>query len=130
MSSDQLRALARAGHEIGSHTSTHPILTRLDDATLASELVSSRARLADAIGAPVTSIAYPNGDHDDRVVAAARRAGYTLGCTTSPGHVRTGHDPLRLPRIEPNVHRVTRRGGQLDLLALRSEIALTREVLR
>ena len=35
MSWAELRTLADAGWEIGSHTVTHPHLTQLDDATLA-----------------------------------------------------------------------------------------------
>lgn len=97
MSWDELRQLNGAGWEVGSHTCSHPWLTTIDDATLAHELQDSRARCADELGVPCRSLAYPYGDHDDRVVAATRAAGYTAACTV-PALLRVT-DPLRQPRI-------------------------------
>jgi peptidoglycan/xylan/chitin deacetylase (PgdA/CDA1 family) len=61
---------------IGSHTITHPFLTRCDDATLEHELVASRRYLEEVTGHPVDLFAYPTGDYDRRVAEAVRRAGY------------------------------------------------------
>ncbi|MGH2858379.1 MAG: polysaccharide deacetylase family protein, partial [Solirubrobacteraceae bacterium] len=69
-----LRELAALGWEIGSHTCTHPRLTTLDDETLASELARSRARCLSELGS-CRSIAYPYGDVNPRVAAAAAQAG-------------------------------------------------------
>jgi peptidoglycan/xylan/chitin deacetylase (PgdA/CDA1 family) len=77
---DELRRLADAGWEIGSHTCTHPHLTRCDDATLAHELSDSRARCEERIGRPCLSLAYPFGDVDGRVARAAGDAGYVTAC--------------------------------------------------
>jgi peptidoglycan/xylan/chitin deacetylase (PgdA/CDA1 family) len=93
---DDLRALADAGWEIGSHTCSHPHLTRIADDALAEELAGSRARCETAIGRPCRSIAYPYGDVDARVVAAARDAGYLYGATLSE-RIRTP-EPLYWPR--------------------------------
>jgi peptidoglycan/xylan/chitin deacetylase (PgdA/CDA1 family) len=76
MSWDDLGELAERGWEIGSHSQTHPRLTSLDDDELARELCGSREECATRIGRPVTSIAYPYGDVDDRVVAFTQEAGY------------------------------------------------------
>ena len=78
---EQLRGLAAEGWEIGSHTRSHPRLTQIGDEQLADELAGSRQACEEAMGAPCVSIAYPYGDHDDRVVRAARAAGYGLGVT-------------------------------------------------
>jgi peptidoglycan/xylan/chitin deacetylase (PgdA/CDA1 family) len=77
----QLREVADAGWEIGSHTRTHPWLPQLDAETLRDELVRSRAELREAFGIPCRSLAYPFGAHDDRVVAAAGAAGYETAVT-------------------------------------------------
>lgn len=53
MNWDTLRELSDAGHEIGSHTLTHP------DATGASELIDSKKKIEKEIGKPCRSIAYP-----------------------------------------------------------------------
>jgi peptidoglycan/xylan/chitin deacetylase (PgdA/CDA1 family) len=74
-----LRDLAGRGWEIGSHTCSHPRLTRLDDVALARELRASRAACEHELGVACTSLAYPYGDTDERVVAAAVSAGYTAG---------------------------------------------------
>jgi peptidoglycan/xylan/chitin deacetylase (PgdA/CDA1 family) len=97
MSWGELRSLAEAGWEVGSHTVTHPRLTSLDDDRLDEELRVSRDECAERIGRPCTSIAYPYGDHDDRVVEATARAGYFWGATLPARLGRT--QALRWPRI-------------------------------
>ena len=77
---DELRRLQAAGWEIGSHTRTHARLTTLDDAVLADELAGSRERLAAELGAPCRTLAYPFGEADERVIAAAGAAGYDAAC--------------------------------------------------
>jgi peptidoglycan/xylan/chitin deacetylase (PgdA/CDA1 family) len=76
MSWDELRALAERGVGIGSHTVSHPHLPQLSEAEIQAELVDSRARLEAELGGPCRFLAYPYGEHDSRVRAAARRAGY------------------------------------------------------
>jgi peptidoglycan/xylan/chitin deacetylase (PgdA/CDA1 family) len=75
MNWDALRALAERGVEIGSHTVSHPHLTRLTDAELARELQDSRERVAAELGR-CRYLAYPYGEYDSRVSAAAAAAGY------------------------------------------------------
>lgn len=93
---EQLALLAGRGWELGSHSRTHRLLSRLDDAELADELTRSRAEVS-AIAGDCTAISYPWGEVDDRVVAAARRAGYTSGSGLAGRF--SWDDPLRTPRI-------------------------------
>jgi peptidoglycan/xylan/chitin deacetylase (PgdA/CDA1 family) len=72
----ELKQLADDGWEIGSHTRTHPRLTQLSDEGLARELGESREACERALGRPCLSLAYPYGDFDGRVAAAAADAGY------------------------------------------------------
>jgi peptidoglycan/xylan/chitin deacetylase (PgdA/CDA1 family) len=76
MTWDELRDLAERGVEIGSHTVTHPHLTKISDAELDRELQESRACIEEELGRPCALFAYPYGENDARVRAAARRAGY------------------------------------------------------
>jgi peptidoglycan/xylan/chitin deacetylase (PgdA/CDA1 family) len=105
MRSDQVRALARAGMTVGSHTATHPILAKIDDAEAEREMRESRARLESITGEPVTQFAYPNGrlgdDYELRHAEIARRVGFELALSTDPGMVERGSDPYRLPRFGP-----------------------------
>ena len=77
MSWDELRELAMAGWEIGSHTRTHPRLPELEDEKLRTELEGSRSDIEERIDGPCTSLAFPYGDFDAKVVAATRAAGFT-----------------------------------------------------
>jgi peptidoglycan/xylan/chitin deacetylase (PgdA/CDA1 family) len=80
---EQLADLQARGWEIGSHTLTHRRLSRLGDQDLEHELVASKRELETHLGPGSGSrtLAYPFGDHDDRVVDAARQAGYAAACT-------------------------------------------------
>ena len=79
LSQPGLEALVAAGWEVGSHTLTHRNLTTLDDAELERELAGSKRELEALLGRPCRSIAYPRGDADERVLAAAAAAGYEAG---------------------------------------------------
>jgi peptidoglycan/xylan/chitin deacetylase (PgdA/CDA1 family) len=95
MSWKELRVLADAGWEIGSHTRTHPRLTQVDDRSLARELRDSREACEGALDRPCHSLAYPYGDFDARVCAAAADAGYTSAAIEDLGPVT----PMAWPRI-------------------------------
>jgi peptidoglycan/xylan/chitin deacetylase (PgdA/CDA1 family) len=95
---DELRQLAGAGWEVGSHTCSHPRLSQVgDDDALDAELRRSRELLEERVESPCASIAYPYGDHDDRVVEATARAGYAAAGTLPSRLVGAG--PLRVPRV-------------------------------
>jgi peptidoglycan/xylan/chitin deacetylase (PgdA/CDA1 family) len=97
MSWEELRRLAGEGWEVGSHTRSHPHLTRLGDADLAAELRDSRAACEQHLDRACESLAYPYGDHDERVVAAADAAGYRVAGTLPSRFV--SRNPLSWPRV-------------------------------
>jgi peptidoglycan/xylan/chitin deacetylase (PgdA/CDA1 family) len=97
MSWSELDRLAGAGWEVGSHTGSHPHLTRLDNVALADELQRSKAACERHLPGPCESIAYPYGDVDQRVIAAAARAGYATAGTL-PGRITPG-GALDWPRV-------------------------------
>ena len=110
MSWEQLGRLADTGWEIGSHTRTHPPLTQLDDEAVAEELIGSRHDCEQRLERRCEALAYPYGDHDSRVVEAAREAGYVAACALPAALYRPA--PLRWPRI--GVYR-TDRGARFRL---------------
>ena len=98
MTWDQLAGLEDAGWEVGSHTRSHPRLSQVeDDAVLADELAGSRQACEEKLGRRCEAIAYPYGDHDERVVEAAGRAGYRYGLTL-PGRLHAERE-LAWPRV-------------------------------
>jgi polysaccharide deacetylase family protein (PEP-CTERM system associated) len=56
-----VRAIADAGHEIGSHSFWHEVIPRHDRSTLAADLGSSRRLLEDLSGTPVRGFRAPGG---------------------------------------------------------------------
>jgi peptidoglycan/xylan/chitin deacetylase (PgdA/CDA1 family) len=93
----ELQRLADAGWEIGSHTCTHPRLTQLADDALDQELRGSRDACESALGRSCRALAYPYGDVDFRVAAAAADVGYEAAATVSVGV--TGPTALAWPRV-------------------------------
>jgi len=96
----EVREMSRGGITFGSHTCTHVNLNRLDAADLTRELRGPLETLRQQCISHVPVLAYPNGDHTDAVVEAARAAGYRAAVTTNPGlESRRPADRFRLKRI-------------------------------
>lgn len=83
LDSDGAKQLLSFGAELSSHTCQHPILTQTTDAELQHELSASRRFLLDVAG-QCPGLAYPNGDSDGRVEAAAQAAGYDYAVRIAP----------------------------------------------
>lgn len=81
----EVRELAEAGMEVGSHSRSHPNLTGLAPRALDGELRGSRELLEDRLGVPVTSLSIPHGFYSHAVLAAAAAAGYRRVCASRPG---------------------------------------------
>jgi len=72
-----LAAVRSAGHEIASHSLTHPMpFQKLPAAELAREVAESKRRLETAVGSAVFGFRAPNWDVGPRVLAALADAGY------------------------------------------------------
>lgn len=96
---ERLGRLAEEGVQLGSHTCTHPHLTRVPHAQLREELEESAARLQSMLGVRPAGLAYPYGAHDDRVVQAAA-ALYDHAVTVELRPLARGDDRCRLPRLD------------------------------
>jgi len=114
---EDLRALRRAGHVVGSHTMTHPNLAHIGEDDLAWELGESKARLEKHLGETVAHFSYPHPILDphwnERTVRSTERHGFSSVVTTTPGPVRPGDPPLLLRRINA--------GSDLDEFAWKVE---------
>jgi hypothetical protein len=82
---DLLRRATAAGHEIASHSLTHPQpFSTLDDAALREQLEASRERLSAAAGREVIGFRAPAWDVDARVLHEVRAAGYRYDASVFP----------------------------------------------
>ena len=104
MSPAQLRQLANAGFEIGSHSVTHAFLTDVDDARLRSELKDSKLQLEEVLGRAVTHLSCPGGRWNPRVEATAREIGYETVATSRVGANDSSTNPHALARCAMQRH--------------------------
>jgi peptidoglycan/xylan/chitin deacetylase (PgdA/CDA1 family) len=82
LTEDELRQLAAAGWELGTHTSTHADLSRLDYGACRGEIESSCEVLRLITGERVQTLAYPFGRYGAGAIAAARDAGLLAAVAT------------------------------------------------
>ncbi|HET6279303.1 MAG TPA: polysaccharide deacetylase family protein [Candidatus Polarisedimenticolia bacterium] len=80
MTWDQIRSLAQAGMEIGSHSMTHRPPALLTAAELDSEMRDSKKLLEDRLGQAVVTASSPTGFFNPGMIPAARAAGYRALC--------------------------------------------------
>lgn len=85
LTADEVKQIAEAGMEIGSHGLKHISLLKADEAMLTSEVSHSRELLQKLISRPVQGFCYPYGYLDAHVVDAARGAGYDYACAVKAG---------------------------------------------
>jgi peptidoglycan/xylan/chitin deacetylase (PgdA/CDA1 family) len=95
MTAEQVRAVAAADQEVGSHTMRHVRLAGADSATLSAEVEGSREVLQGVLQSEIMSFCYPYGSYDEAAADAVRLAGYDNGCVT--GDYDPG-DRFTLPR--------------------------------
>jgi peptidoglycan/xylan/chitin deacetylase (PgdA/CDA1 family) len=85
LTAQEVQELADAGHDVGSHTDTHPTyMGALPRAEVAREWRRSRERLAELLGAPPRSAAVPGGFVSKAVIEEAAAAGYGVLMTSKP----------------------------------------------
>jgi peptidoglycan/xylan/chitin deacetylase (PgdA/CDA1 family) len=100
LSWDEIRQMqADGGVDFQAHTATHRHLNQLSEAEVHAELAQSKEVLEQRLQSAMTTLCYPYGHYDERVVTLARETGYQMAVTTEFGRARPGDDPLRLPRI-------------------------------
>ena len=89
MTAVQIKALAAAGWEVGSHSRSHRDLRQLQPEIQRVEIVDARKELQKATGASVDTFAYPFGFMGNTAGSYVHAAGYTaamgLGFTADQG---------------------------------------------
>ena len=96
LSDEDLRALAAAGHVIGSHGFDHVDWTTLDESGRHREWHDAREVISEALGMPVKEAGIPFGRYDRQVISGLQRAGYQRVYSSDGG--RCGRDRFLLPR--------------------------------
>jgi peptidoglycan/xylan/chitin deacetylase (PgdA/CDA1 family) len=95
----EIREMFRGGIAFGSHTLTHPNLTRLPAERVETEVRDSKAAIEDALGTRVASFAYPYGRFDQKTREIVRKH-YTCACSDKLALATPCSDPYGLERVD------------------------------
>jgi peptidoglycan/xylan/chitin deacetylase (PgdA/CDA1 family) len=100
ISKEQLKQMLATGLvEIGGHSMTHAVLTRIDDNSLEHEVADCRKILEDKFSVDVRYFSYPFGRFDRRVIDAVKKAGYQAGFCGVPKELPEQDKLFAIPRI-------------------------------
>ena len=105
LTSRQLQEMHERGVEIGAHTVSHPILSRIDADTARKEIEHCKATLERLTGAEVCGFAYPNGkpgvDYEHSHVRFVAEAGFNYAVSTARGTAAIADERYEIPRLDP-----------------------------
>ena len=101
MSLEQLRALPRELVTLGSHTLTHPMLTRVAEQDARREIALSKATLEAMLDSRIVLFSFPFGDFNERLVELCREAGYRHVVTTLPTFANFNEFVVGRVRVDP-----------------------------
>lgn len=99
LSWDHMRQMQIQGITFASHTCTHPLLNKIPLAQAREEIVVSRDKLEQGLGAEVESFCYPYGEYNREVVDLVRETGYKAACITDHGNRHIREDVYTLRRV-------------------------------
>jgi peptidoglycan/xylan/chitin deacetylase (PgdA/CDA1 family) len=101
---DDIKVMHENGISFGSHTVTHPILSRTSSSRVLEEIQISKKVIEDNIKAPIKTFAYPNGKKEDineEIKRLLKDTGYTCALTTIFGTNTADQDVFELRRGGP-----------------------------
>lgn len=88
MNAEQLKSVQNEWITIGSHTQTHPNLSKLPPDQVRWELIESKKNLEQLLGKPVEDLALPHGAYNADVLRIAQEVGYKRIYTLEPKLIR------------------------------------------
>ncbi len=74
---DYAKKITQAGHELGTHSKTHPYMSKLSEEKIEEELTSSSKKIEEITGINPTLFRPPFGDYNDKVIETCEKTGFT-----------------------------------------------------
>ncbi|MBI5300635.1 MAG: polysaccharide deacetylase family protein [Chloroflexi bacterium] len=96
---EQLREMANAGNEIGSHSLDHLDLRSRSVTFLNNQMLGSKRLIESRLGIIVKTFAYPAGKYDARTLAVVQRSGYLGAVTETQGTLQSDADIFEMRRV-------------------------------
>ena len=101
LSEDDLRILKNHPLiSLGLHGYSHRPMTSLSTDEVRSELKDAQSWFADQTSTQATSLSYPHGSVDDRVISLVKESQFSLAACSKFGPLSSNSDRFRLPRID------------------------------
>jgi len=100
LTTEKLEKLTSLGVEVGSHSSSHKVLTSLDNGRIRDEISCSKKILEDITQNKINLLSYPHGIFNEKVKKLLYENGYLAACTSVMGFNNERSDLYELKRIE------------------------------
>jgi peptidoglycan/xylan/chitin deacetylase (PgdA/CDA1 family) len=104
LSWEEVKIMFDSGISFGSHTVSHPILSKISVDDLREEIQESKTIIEQRLGVPITNFAYPNGmerDFNEYTKRVLKESGYACALTTKFGTNDSNQDLFELRRATP-----------------------------
>lgn len=137
MTADQLTKISNNPLlRIGSHTLTHPDLTKISREQLKLELADSKAKLEKLVRYPIEDLALPHGSYNNEVLSMAEAVGYKRIYSLDPKPINPKKGSVVLGRfpMSPDVWKIefilTCAGTYAWLYPWRKLLNILRQIIR
>lgn len=81
----KIREMGKNGVNFGSHSASHPFLTKVTREKAEKEIKDSKTTIEEVINKKITFFSYPAGDFNEAVQHIVQKCGYLGACTTISG---------------------------------------------
>jgi peptidoglycan/xylan/chitin deacetylase (PgdA/CDA1 family) len=99
LSWEKVAEMSRNGIDVGAHSVTHPILTKMPLEQARTEILQSKKEIERRLGKAVRFFAYPNGDFNTQIANLVRESGFVGACAVGNRWVGPHADTYRLWRV-------------------------------
>lgn len=105
-----VQKLADAGHELGSHSDSHPDMARQNREQITAELNASKQKIEDCSGQKIHLFRPPSGSYNNLVISTARTFGWEV--------IQWSNDSVdwKEPAVDEMVERVLKKAAPGDIL--------------
>ncbi len=102
MTEEQIKNLNKNLFSIGSHTCSHPHLSKLEEKEIEKELRESKNILESIVGYEIEMLSFPHGDYSEKVIEIAEATGYKKMFTVIPDNTTYNDKIIGRIFVSPN----------------------------
>ena len=99
LSKGEILEMKKYGIEFGSHSLTHPDLTKVELEAANKEILESKKKIEEVVQEEVLTFAYPYGKLNQKLKEIVKESGYKFGIATDSGSAAMDEDWLEIRRI-------------------------------